>query len=241
MKKSSLSKTELRKQAEEKLGQQNTAAIPETGADTQRLLHELQVHQIELEIQNEELVQSQTEVEAGLRQFSDLYDFAPVGYFTLARDGAIHQVNLTGAYLLGIERGELIKRRFGVFVAVESLSVYNDFLEKVFSAGGKKQTCEVELLKDKTESLFARIDAYAAQDIDDAPVCRATMIDITERKQKDDEIRKINEGMEQTIKERTKELRENIDLLEETNRAFVGRELRIIELKERIAKLEKKK
>ena len=89
-------------------------------SDTRRLVHELQVHQIELEMQNEELMQTRAELEAALRQYTDLYDFAPVGYFTLARDGTILQVNLAGANLLGVERGTLIKQRFGVFVADQS-------------------------------------------------------------------------------------------------------------------------
>jgi len=71
---------------------------------------------------------SHAEVEALLRQYADLYDFAPVGYFTLARDGAIRQANLAGARLLGVEVGKLIKRRFGVFVSVESRPAFNAFL-----------------------------------------------------------------------------------------------------------------
>jgi PAS domain-containing protein len=106
--------TELRRQAEAKLSERKkkAAALPATQTDPQRLVHELEVHQIELEMQNEELVQSRAQVEAGLRRYTDLYDFAPAGYFTLERDGAIHQVNLAGANLLGVERGALIKRRF---------------------------------------------------------------------------------------------------------------------------------
>ena len=65
-------------------------------------MHELQVHQVELEMQNEELRRSRAEVEAGLERYTELYDFAPVGYLTLGLDGAIHQVNLTGASLLGV-------------------------------------------------------------------------------------------------------------------------------------------
>ena len=92
-----LDAAELRHQAEEKLGKQKQMAPSVTKADNQHLIHELQVHQIELEMQNEQLVQVREELEALLSQYTDLYDFAPVGYFTLAPDGAIHQVNLAGA------------------------------------------------------------------------------------------------------------------------------------------------
>src|SRR3989304_2949667 len=80
---------------------------PAAQAESKRLLHELQVHQIQLEMQNKELARSRAESESLLRQHSDLYDSAPVGYFTLARDGAILRVNLAGATLLGVERGKL--------------------------------------------------------------------------------------------------------------------------------------
>ncbi len=126
------SNTEMRRQAEATLIERRKKAPPSsvTEADTRRLVHELEVHQIELEMQNEEREQSRAQAEKGLRQYIDLYDFAPVGYFTLAPDSVIHQVNLAGANLLGVARGELIKRRFSVFVAVESRSAFNTFLEK---------------------------------------------------------------------------------------------------------------
>src|SRR5512140_364147 len=87
---------ELRRMAEERLGDnRKTLHLPETVEDTQRLLHELQVHHIELEMQNEELRQARDEVDTLLEEYADLYDFAPVGYFTLDRTGTISRVNLT--------------------------------------------------------------------------------------------------------------------------------------------------
>ena len=120
---------ELRRRAEERLREQH----PETGqarteADTQRLVHELEVHQIELEMQNEELQKARDEMEAGLEKYSDLYDFAPVGYLTLDREGTILEANLTSASLLGIERSRLVKRRFGLCVSAADLPAFNAFL-----------------------------------------------------------------------------------------------------------------
>ena len=121
-------------------------------ADTQRLVHELQVHQIELEMQNEELRRARAELEAGLERYTDLYDFAPVGYLTLDRDGAIRQVNLTGARLLGLERARLVGRRFGVFVGEPDRAGFNTFLERVFESQAQ-EVCEVALLnKEKGRS-----------------------------------------------------------------------------------------
>ena len=128
---------ELRQQAEEKLGKQKKTAASTTEAETLRLVHELQVHQIELEMQNEELIQTQAESEESYRQYTDLYDFAPMGYFTLGQDGTVRKVNLAGANLLGVERGELIKRRLGLFVSDESRPAFNSFFDKLLAGEGK--------------------------------------------------------------------------------------------------------
>src|ERR1700733_9210936 len=101
--------SELRHRAEKRLKRQATeVAGSGTAAETQRLVHELQVHQIELEMQNEELKESRAQVEAALERYTDLYDFAPVGYFTLSADGITREVNLPGARLLGLERSRVV-------------------------------------------------------------------------------------------------------------------------------------
>jgi len=108
---------DLRLLAEARLkGQQAPPPPPRTEADTKRLLHELQVHQIELELQNAELQEARNKVESLLATYTDLYDFAPVGYFSVDEQGVILEVNLTGAAFLGIERARLIKQRLQNFV-----------------------------------------------------------------------------------------------------------------------------
>jgi PAS domain S-box-containing protein len=184
MKKNNPTKTDLRQQAEEKLSKRKKS--PAMDKDPLRLIHELEVHQIELEMQNEELVQARAEAEVVHHQYTDLYDFAPVGYFTLTRDGSIRMSNLTGASLLAVERGKLVKRRFGVFVSVESRPVFNRFLEKVFSANGGKEGCEIMLLKDGQESCWMRLDAVSSED---QLECHVAMKDITARKQVEEALR----------------------------------------------------
>ena len=197
-----MKKNNLRQQAEAELSQRlsaeqagnpRTGSPPETEPDVQRLVRELQVHQIELEMQNEELVQARAETEQALRQYTDLYDFSPVGYFTLTRDGTIRQVNLAGANLLGFERRKLVKRRFGVFVSNPSRKTFGAFLEKVFT-GKRKEICEVSLGKDGTDLIWVRIEAiFNATDSDRKhEVCWAVVSDITERVQVEQVLRHLN-------------------------------------------------
>jgi PAS domain-containing protein len=131
---------ELRRRAEDRF--QTRERNPQSA---QRLVHELKVHQIELEMQNEELQRARAKADALLAQYTDLYDFAPAGYFNLARDGTILAVNLTGARLLGLERAQLLKRRFGSLVSEPDRPALNACLEKTF-AGTDRECCEVALL-----------------------------------------------------------------------------------------------
>jgi PAS domain S-box-containing protein len=140
--------------------------------------HELQVHQVELEMQNAELRQTRDEVETVLGKYTDLYDFAPVGYFTLDREGIIRSVNLTGASLLGVERSRLIGRPFGPFVTGKARSVFTAFLVKVFT-NPAKEAYVVKLLKEGNSPLFVQIEAMVAAS---GQECRIALIDITERK-----------------------------------------------------------
>ncbi len=181
---------ELRRKAEAKWNEdrKKTGPLPETVSDARRLVHELQVHQIELEMQNQELLRIRRELEEALDKYTDLYDFAPVGYFTLASDSEIRQINLAGASLLGVERGALVRRRFGAFVSDQSLPTFNSFLEKVFSSR-QKQTCEVALSKDGGILFWAYIEAlYEASHVQ-GEFCQAVVIDITSRKKAEEELR----------------------------------------------------
>jgi len=111
---------ELRRRAEHRLKEKSARSEPNSQVEeSQRLIHELQVHQIELELQNEELQEARAELEAGLQRYSNLYDFAPLGYLTLDRGGTIRKINLAGVRLLGLERARLVGARFGLFVASE--------------------------------------------------------------------------------------------------------------------------
>jgi PAS domain S-box-containing protein len=171
---------ELRGRAEERLRQRaGSGPIGRTSPDdAQRLVHELQVHQIELEMQNESLEQALTEIEAGLQRYSDLYDFAPVGYLTLGRDGMIRKANLASARLLGLERSRVVGRRFGLFVAASSRPAFAAFLERVFESRAKG-TCEVAIEGEGGGPLSVHIEAVATED---GQEIRAVLLDVTELK-----------------------------------------------------------
>jgi PAS domain S-box-containing protein len=183
----------LRRRAEHRLrAQPKKGPRIAVNVDTQRILHELQVHQIELELQNEELKQAKTEVDAGLEKYTDLYDFAPIGYFSLDEQGRILEVNLTGAALLGLERSRVADRRFQLFVAPPSRPTFQGFLTKVFE-GHAKQGCEVALLNERGPAFWADLQAMSATSPRGAVKwCRVTVIDVTARKQVEAAQRRID-------------------------------------------------
>ncbi|MGK5091371.1 PAS domain-containing protein [Deltaproteobacteria bacterium TL4] len=119
------------------------------------LLHELQVHQIELELQNEELCQVQAELEASRNKYVDLYDLAPVGYLTLDQQGMIVETNLTCSEMLGIARKFLLKRGFSRFISPKYTEDYYAFHKRCFETDSK-QTCELELKRKMAYSSMSR-------------------------------------------------------------------------------------
>lgn len=172
----------LRRRAEVVLSeQQRDKPDGYLGADVRRLLHELQVHQIELELQNAELMQARDEIEDGLRRYTELYDLAPVAYLTLDNDFVIRQVNLTGATLLGTERSRLIGRPFKMFVAPDDRSGFADFVARTL-ASHELETCEVALKHtDGTHpQRHIHIQAVAAGS---GGSFRVVVLDITEQRQ----------------------------------------------------------
>lgn len=165
---------ELRKKAEKRL-QEEGDSIQElaTEADLKKLLHELQVHQIELEMQNDELVQAYETTEAALKKYTLLYDLAPVGFFILDEDASISDLNFTGADLLGDKRFTLLESNFKLFVAEESLPVFNHFLSQVYSST-TKITCELHLAYDGKPLGFVYMEGVVTGD---DRKCLITVID----------------------------------------------------------------
>jgi len=133
----------LRKRAEARL-LQAAVTVPTTDWDKARLLHELQVHQIELELHNEELRHAYGEADALRERYADIYDFAPVAYFTLDPLGVIVDVNLAGAMLLGIKGSQKSRHRFAAFISADHLGAFNHFVDEVLHTN-QKMGCETVL------------------------------------------------------------------------------------------------
>jgi PAS domain S-box-containing protein len=196
---------ELRRRAEQRLrGQTAAEARPKTAQETLRLLHELQVHQVELEMQNEELVAARAEVEASLARYTDLYDFAPVGYFTLGPEGTIRQVNITGAGLLEIERSKLLRRALGGFVAPQASGQWDQHLQSVLQSA-TKETCELMCQRADGSTFFARLEsirldrpAPAAGDGHPSAVIRVAMSDISDRKRAEEALHHLTAELERS-------------------------------------------
>jgi diguanylate cyclase (GGDEF)-like protein/PAS domain S-box-containing protein len=181
---------DLRRRAEKRLSKKKAQALQAmSGEDARALVHELQVHQIELEMQNEELRRAQEEIEASRNKYSDLYDFAPVGYFTFDKKGLIREVNLTGARLLGIERRLLISKPFSLFVDANSQDIFHVHRMEVLKQK-TPQTCEVILRRKNSSIFYAQLQSIAAKESEgNALNCRTAVTDITERKRVEEALR----------------------------------------------------
>lgn len=147
-------------------------------ANAPALLHELQVHHVELQLQNEQLQTARNDLERLLEEYTDLYDFAPVGYFSLTEPGRILKANLAGSVLLGIQRTRLLGQPLGRMLATEQRPAFDAFLERVFS-GPLKQAGDFELSSPGRQARFVHLEA---QRLGDRGECRAAASDITSRK-----------------------------------------------------------
>lgn len=198
--------TRLRRQAEER-GRESRAQDVQTMAeqDVRVLVHELQVHQIELEMQNEELRNAQKQLGQSLAKYSDLYDFAPVGYVTLNREGLILEVNLTFAVQLGIKRGRLIDTPLWPYAAAPDRSKLRSHLDQVFETG-ERRTCELRLQRQSGPEWYVQLDSIRVLNVAGVELCRTSMTDVSIRKEAEQERIRFQNELERRVDERTAQL-----------------------------------
>jgi PAS domain S-box-containing protein len=198
----------LRQTAELKLMKNSSPLNNGKINNMKEILHELSVHQIELELQNESLKRTQIELENSKEDYRELYDFAPVGYFTISESGFIRKANLTGAMMLDMERPCLIDRAFVEFINPDYVDIFHKNARRALIKGGKT-SCELKILKNDRTEFFGRLDCVALHD-NKSYNCQniiASLSDISKEKAAEVKITKINEELENKVKKRTIELK----------------------------------
>ncbi|MBF0230457.1 MAG: response regulator [Desulfamplus sp.] len=184
-------KTELRKQAESKLALLPQNAETLSQEQIQETLYELRLHQIELEMQNEELNRVNQKLETAMSRYYALYDTAPVGYFTVSEKEIIVEANLTASTLFGIDRNAMLWRKITLFIHREDQDIYY-LHRKQFFETGKFQICELRMVRqDDGRSFHAHVEGIAARDANDTPVCHIIISDVSKGKRLRDQMHQI--------------------------------------------------
>lgn len=178
----------LRNQAEESLFHQTLPDGLPVASDPRKMLHELHVHQIELEMQNNELRRVQAELEDSRMLYRDLYDLAPIGYCTLDDEGLITQANLTAATLLGVAREALVKQPIRRFIAREEQDTFHCYSQQLSSTAGL-HTCDLRMVKSGGSPFWARLRSVREAGLGSKPGYRITFGDITESKRLEEALR----------------------------------------------------
>ncbi len=187
-------KEELRSIAEERL-REKTEKLENLPEDVDSLIHELQVHQIELEMQNEELRHSRADLEKLSEKYYDLYNFAPVGYFTINATTAITEINATGADLLGFDKNHLIKTLFRWYIAPKYSKKFMHHHKQAIETG-KKQVFDLGLIRKDGIIFYAHVEMLP-QFNHHENTFKIAVVDITERKKTEDELKRSNDELQQ--------------------------------------------
>jgi PAS domain S-box-containing protein len=170
----------LRAEAEAMVGSLSPA---ETAQPAEILLHELLVHKVQLEMQNEELRRAYSALEEARDRYIDLYEFAPVGYITINREGLISEINLTGSALLGVERIKLINRRFSKFVASQDRDLWHRLFMNMMEHGNdEKQEFSLEMTSADGSLFYAHFDCLRRETLDTPPMLRVALTNISKLK-----------------------------------------------------------
>jgi len=199
--------------AEERLrkGYAGPTHPPECAPDA--LIEECNTHQIELELQNEQLRKAQTELGASHQRFRELYDFAPVGYFSLDKHARIMDVNLTGTKMLGIYRARLINRDLRSFVITEDRNRFDEFISQL-AAGNPEHSCDLRISSPENYFFYARINGGVITGVTGQAQLFVTFTDISEQKRAEAELARIRDELSDRVRLRTIELSETVRALE---------------------------
>jgi PAS domain S-box-containing protein len=213
----------LRRQAEEVLQGQPVDLANLSVTDIQSLIHNLQIHQIELELQNEELRRAQLDLQTARDRYADLYNFAPVGYFTLDANGVVSEANLTGATLLNVPRSVLIGVPLTGFVASEDREKYAVYRARV-SQSQEPQRVELKLIRPAGAPFYAQLESVAVYDQAGRFMqSRVAMNDVSERVQAETILRETERLARST--EQLRELSARLQTVREEERTRISRSI----------------
>jgi PAS domain S-box-containing protein len=215
--------SDLHRRAEEMLLRRSRRKGNIPHSDLQSVVHELEVHQVELEMQNEELQRAQQELEAYGEKYFDLYDLAPVGYVTLNEKGIIVEANITAAALLGKERSDLVRQPLSRFIFGEDQDLYRH-CHRQLVASRAQQFCEMRMVKKNGSPFWVRLDISAAQSVDDIMRTRAVIVDVSRLKQAEDESRQAAADLKKSH-EQLRSLAAHLQSIREEERANISREI----------------
>ena len=204
---------QLRQRAEEVVRTRSAGTNNVTGDAIPRLLHELQTHQIELELQNEDLRRAQVELATARDRYADLYTFAPISYITVGHNGLIVETNLMATELLGAERQRLIGERLSRFVIADDVGLFFAHQKRVGRHEGP-QRCELRMARASGEVFHAQLESAPGAPDGGSGGYQVTITDISKLKQAEAELSKANDSLELKVDERTAELRRINEYLE---------------------------
>lgn len=171
----------LRAKAEAMLGSLSPNQL--AAQPSEILMHELLVHKVELETQNEELRRAHAALEEARDHYVDLYEFAPVCYITINRKGMISEINLTGAATLGVDRAKLLNQRFSTFVSQPHKDRwYRLFVTMMEQPKGGQQKFALEMMRADGSPFYGHLDCLRKETLDEPPVLRVALTDLTEQK-----------------------------------------------------------
>ncbi len=183
----------FRQRAEEKFKKKHFVETQDlNSSETNQLISELEIHQIELSMENEELIEANEKAEAIARKYTARYNFAPMGYFTIEKDGIISELNLRGAELLNNEHNSLLKSNFKLFITEATRPIFNSFLQRLMETRSK-ENCEVQFEEKGNSVRYVYIEGIRS-DIENNFLI--TTLDITERKVAEDKMKQCAEELE---------------------------------------------
>lgn len=175
-----------------------TPFLNETEANN--FLQEIEIHQIELLMQNDDLIVANEKLEIANRKYTSRYDFAPMGYFTLDKDCSILELNISGAKLLSRDRNDLLKSNFKLFLTEETRQLYNQFFKRILESGNK-EVCEVQLIENEKPSLYLHLEGIHSEVEKNFLI---TAVDITERIKAEEKIKNYSQELEAVNKAKDK-------------------------------------